>query len=93
MTDTIALKNRVRELRERLGLRQEDLAREVNITRQYVLAIEKGRMNPSIAICLRLARVFREPVDYVFYLERNSKRDDRSSPADGGQPDPAIWDL
>jgi len=51
-----------------LGIRQADLAREVGITRQTIIAIEKGRLNPSILICLKVARLLREPVDYVFYL-------------------------
>ncbi len=63
------LKNRVRELRTRLDMRQSDLAREIGVTRQTILAIEKGRLNPSINIALKTARVLREPVDYVFYLE------------------------
>ena len=70
MVEPTVLKNRVRELRTRLDMRQSDLAREIGITRQTVLAIEKGRLNPSINIALKAARVLREPVDYVFYLER-----------------------
>ena len=64
------LRNRVKELRSRLNLRQADLARETGVTRQTILSIEKGRLNPSIALNLRIARVLREPVDYVFHLER-----------------------
>lgn len=66
------LKNRVRELRTRLDMRQSDLAREIGVTRQTILAIEKGRLNPSINIALKTARVLREPVDYVFYLEHGA---------------------
>lgn len=69
-TQNTVLKNRVRELRIRLELRQSDLARDIGVTRQTILAIEKGRMNPSINIALKAARILREPVDYVFYLER-----------------------
>lgn len=73
MEENATLKNRVRELRIRLDMRQSDLAREVGVTRQTILAIEKGRLNPSINIALKAARVLREPVDYVFYLERSVK--------------------
>ena len=79
------LKNRVRELRSRLKLRQSDLAREVDVTRQTILAIEKGRLNPSITVSLKIARVLREPVGYVFYLERAEKVD---RPAALAQPAP-----
>ena len=69
------LKNRVRELRTRMNLRQSDLAKEVAVTRQTILSIEKGRLNPSIVICLKIARVLREPIDYVFYLAPDENRD------------------
>jgi putative transcriptional regulator len=69
MKSPYVLRNRVRELRARLQLRQADLAQEVDVTRQTILAIEKGRLNPSVALSLRIARVLREPVDYIFYLE------------------------
>ena len=94
------LKNRVRELRVRLDMRQSDLAREIGVTRQTILAIEKGRLNPSINIALKAARVLREPVDYVFYLDRSPKeptvsaegQDKKSKPTnatDGAK----IWNL
>lgn len=70
MSDDRRLKNRVKLLRSRLSLSQSDLAREVGITRQSIISIEKGKLNPSIVVCLKIARVLREPVDYVFYLER-----------------------
>ena len=56
-------------LRGRLNLRQSDLARDADVTRQTIIAVEKGRLNPSILVSLKIARVLREPVDYVFYLE------------------------
>lgn len=70
MRNGFILRNRVKELRARLNLRQSDLAREVDVTRQTILAIEKGRLNPSILVGLKIARVLREPVGYVFYLDR-----------------------
>lgn len=77
------LRNRVRLLRNRLHLRQADLAGRVGVTRQTIIAIEKDRLTPSVAIALRLARELREPVDYVFYLER----DDIDHAASADQPD------
>jgi len=68
MISEFPLRNRVKELRERIGLRQADLADAVGITRQTIIAIEKGRLNPSILISLKVSRMLREPVDYVFYL-------------------------
>jgi putative transcriptional regulator len=70
MNKGVKLKNRVKELRDSLNMRQSDLAREVDVTRQTILAIEKERLNPSIMVSLKLARVLHEPVGYVFYLEQ-----------------------
>lgn len=69
MDDCQILKNRVRELRTALNLRQADLAVQVDVTRQTILAIEKNRLNPSIRLSLKIARVLGESVDQVFYLE------------------------
>jgi putative transcriptional regulator len=75
MNKTYVLKNRVKELRSRLKMRQADLAREVDVTRQTILAIEKGRLNPSVFVSLKIARVLREPVGYIFYLDRVSQEE------------------
>ena len=91
------LKNRVRELRVRLELRQSDLAREIGVTRQTILAIEKGRLNPSINIALKAARVLREPVDYVFYLDHSptdsaTKVDDEMGSGES-KSTVSVWNL
>ncbi len=87
------LKNRVRELRIRLELRQSDLAREIGVTRQTILAIEKGRLNPSINIALKAARVLREPVDYVFYLEKDRVDADKKAGSSEAADRNPIWKL
>lgn len=71
MEERLKLKNRVREYRTARNLRQADLAREVNVTRQTILAIEKERLNPSVRLSLKIARVLGESVDRVFYLEES----------------------
>jgi len=81
MKNGFVLHNRVREIRSRLKMRQSDLAREVDVTRQTILAIEKGRLNPSVLVSLKIARVLREPVGYVFYLEREGETES-AQPAD-----------
>ena len=92
MSGDSPLRNRVKELRSRLGLRQTDLADEIGVTRQTIIAIEKGRLNPSIIVSLKVARVLREPVDYVFFLNRdmsNEKRPHRpAAPANAETPRP-----
>lgn len=72
MDDGPILKNRVRELRVARNLRQADLAHQVQVTRQTILAIEKDRLNPSIRLSLKIAQVLGEAVDNVFYLEEQA---------------------
>lgn len=98
MLSETVLKNRVRELRRRLKLRQSDVADEIGVTRQTILAIEKGRLNPSTGIALRISRVLREPVDYVFFLApQGSEADGVVKPETPGQSIPettgAVLDL
>lgn len=88
MSGDSPLRNRVKELRSRLGLRQTDLADEIGVTRQTIIAIEKGRLNPSIVVSLKVARVLREPVDYVFFLNRDAANEKRvHRPAAQPKPD------
>ncbi len=74
MDDSQILKNRVRELRVARNLRQADLAHQVQVTRQTILAIEKDRLNPSIRLSLKIAQVLGEAVDHVFYLEAHAAK-------------------
>ena len=71
MFKQLVVRNRVRELRVRQKLRQADLAKKVDVTRQTILAIEKDRLNPSIRLSLKIAHVLGEPVDRVFFLEES----------------------
>lgn len=61
--------NSLRELRARHNLTQEQLARAVGVTRQTILAIERGNYSPSVVLALRIAQVLRVPVEEVFRLE------------------------
>jgi len=51
------------------GMTQQELADRVGVTRQTILSIEKGNYTPSVALALRLARVFDVPVEALFELE------------------------
>ncbi len=51
---------------------QEELAGRVGVSRQTIIAIEKGRYDPSVGLALRIARVFGVPVEAVFRLEGES---------------------
>lgn len=63
------LKNSVRELRARHRLTQQDLADEIEVSRQTIGLIEKGDYAPSITLVLKMSKVFQVPVEQIFYLE------------------------
>jgi putative transcriptional regulator len=66
----VELKNRLRAFRFRLNaITQQELADKVGVTRQTILAIEKGKFNPSMKLALQIARVLGARVDEIFYLE------------------------
>ena len=66
----VELKNRLRVFRfQHNTITQEELADQVGVTRQTILAIEKGKFNPSMKLALQLARVLGARVDEIFYLE------------------------
>ncbi len=60
--------NRVYELRKEAGITQEDLARAVQVTRQTIIAIEKGNYVPSVLLSLKIARFFKKPVEEIFRI-------------------------
>ncbi|HEY7021372.1 MAG TPA: helix-turn-helix transcriptional regulator [Ktedonobacterales bacterium] len=60
--------NGLRELRQRYGLTQEQLARDLNVTRHTILALEVGRYVPSIELALKLAAYFGQPLETIFWL-------------------------
>ena len=63
------MKNRLRELREELGITQEELAKALGVTRQTIIAIEKGRYDPSLRLAFRIARFFNRPIEEIFIYE------------------------
>lgn len=62
------LKNFVKMHRARLDMTQEQLAKAVGVSRQTIHAIERGKAEPSVALALKLARLFELKVDELFEL-------------------------
>ena len=62
--------NRIRELREAKGMTQADLAARLDVARQTVIAVEKGRYDPSLSLALKIAAVFGRTVEEVFRPKR-----------------------
>ena len=66
---SMALRSKVRQFRESKGLRQDDLAQEVAVSRQTIIAVEKNGYTPSTELALRLAHVLGATVEELFSLE------------------------
>lgn len=60
--------NTVQSLRTTKGLTQEELAYKVGVSRQTVIAIERGHYTPSVLLALKLAAVFTIPVEDLFHI-------------------------
>lgn len=69
LSGVMVLLNRLRELRARNRMTQEDLAKSINITRQTIGLIEKGDYSPSVLLALKMACVLGVSVDEIFQLE------------------------
>ena len=65
------MKNLVREMRTSQGLSQAELGKAVNVSRQTVIAIERGRYLPSLPLAIALARFFSTTVEQLFVIEEN----------------------
>lgn len=64
-----SVKNYVKEFRKKLGLTQQDLAERVGVSRQSIIAIEKGHYIPSLPLALKFSRFFKRPINDLFELE------------------------
>jgi putative transcriptional regulator len=65
---TERIKTQVYELRLKKDLTQEALAAKVGVSRQTIIAIEKGNYAPSVLLALKIAGVFKVPVEAVFKI-------------------------
>ena len=63
------MKTRIKELREKFGITQEALADKVDVTRQTILFLEKGKYNPSLRLAYNIARLFNAKIEDVFSFE------------------------
>ncbi len=61
--------NRLKELREKFDLTQEELAGKVSVSRQTIISLEKGRYSPSLILAYKLAQVFNLTIEEVFIFE------------------------
>ena len=65
------MKTRIKELRARYDLTQEDLAKKVGARRETILFIEKGRYNPSLKLAHEIAKALQTTIDELFIFEED----------------------
>jgi putative transcriptional regulator len=65
----LAFKTRIKELRARFNMTQEELAEKVGVTRQTILFLEKGKYNPSLELAFKVARALNSTIEEVFIFD------------------------
>lgn len=69
------MKNRIEELRKKSGLKQEELADELKVSRQTISSLENGRYNPSITLAFRIAHLFNMSIEDIFIYEEDTEHE------------------
>ncbi|GLB28238.1 transcriptional regulator [Lacrimispora amygdalina] len=67
------MKNRLEVIRKQRGIKQEDLAAALEVSRQTIGSLENGRYNPSIMLAFKLARYFNMTIEEIFIYEEELK--------------------
>ena len=65
------MKNRLEELRKQRGIRQEELAEILQVSRQTIGSLENGRYNPSLKLAMDIAKVFHTTVEELFFFSED----------------------
>ena len=65
----MAFRTRIKELRARYDLTQEDLAKKVGVRRETILYLEKGKYNPSLELAHEVAKVLKTTIDDLFIFK------------------------
>ena len=63
------MKNNIKELRKNRKLRQEDLAEELGVTRQTIIAIENNKYDPTLELAMKISEFFGLSVNDIFHLK------------------------
>ena len=67
------MKNRLEELRKNRGIKQEELAAILEVSRQTIGSLENGRYNPSILLAFKIARYFEMSIEEIFIYEEDAQ--------------------
>ena len=67
------MKNRIEAIRKQRGIRQDELAKLMGVSRQTISSLETGKYNPSIFLAFKIARYFGMTIEEVFIFEENGE--------------------
>ncbi len=68
---SVNVKNRLEEIRKEHGIKQEDLAAALGVSRQTIGSLENGRYNPSIILAFKIAKYFGMSIEEIFIYEED----------------------
>lgn len=63
------MNNLIKEMRTAMGLTQDDLSEKLEVSRQTIISLEKGRYNPSLTLAFKLAKLFNCRIEDIFKPE------------------------
>ena len=63
------MENSIKSMRKSMGLRQEDMANQLGVTRQTIIAIENNKYNPTLELAMKIAKLLQNSVEDIFILE------------------------
>jgi putative transcriptional regulator len=63
------MQNRIKQLRQEIGLSQEELANRVEVRRETIVHLESNRYNPSLKLASDIAHIFKLPIEEVIWFE------------------------
>ena len=66
------MKNKIEEIRKEKGIRQEDFAKSMGVSRQTISSLENGRYNPSILLAYKIAKFFDMTIEDIFCFDEES---------------------
>ncbi len=68
----LKMRNNIKTLRKARGLRQEDMARLLGVSRQTIVAMENDKYDPTLELAIKTARLLERPVEEIFFLDEES---------------------
>ena len=68
------MKNRIEDLRKEKGIRQDEFAKHLGVSRQTISSLENGRYNPSILLAYKIAKYFECSIEDVFLFEEEDMK-------------------